>query len=59
MHVTKLSKEKPPLDYRKYSDDMSRLLEATATLLEREWPAKYQHIDSARTIFFSKYARRY
>jgi len=52
MHVTKLSKDKPPLDYRKYSDDVSRLFEATANLLEREWPAEYRHVDSARTIFF-------
>lgn len=26
--------------------------EATANLLEREWPTRYRHIDSARTVFF-------
>ena len=48
----KLSKDKEALDYRKYSDDLARLFEATANLLEREWPQRYKHIDSARTIFF-------
>ena len=48
----KLSKDKEALDYRKYSDDLARLFEATANLLEREWPQRYKYIDSARTIFF-------
>lgn len=48
----KISKDKEALDYRKYSDDLARLFEATANLLEREWPQKYKHVDSARTIFF-------
>src|SRR6266478_6540973 len=52
MEDTRFLKEKGELDYRKYGDDISRLFEATANLLEREWPAKYKHIDSARTIFF-------
>jgi hypothetical protein len=52
MHTPKLSKEKGELDYQKYGDDLTRLFEATANLLEREWPSKYRHIDSARTVFF-------
>lgn len=29
-----------------------KLLVSIANLLEREWPARYQHVDSARLIFF-------
>src|SRR5687767_4146977 len=49
---TKLSKEKGQLDYQKYGEDLARLFEATANLLEREWPTRYKDIDSARTVFF-------
>jgi len=52
MEDTKFTKEKGELDYQKYGDDLARLFEATANLLEREWPAKYRQIDSARVTFF-------
>jgi hypothetical protein len=48
----KLSKEKGALDYRKHGDELARLFEATANLLEREWPQRYKQVDSARTVFF-------
>jgi hypothetical protein len=52
MEDTRFVREKGELDYQKYGDDLARLFEATANLLEREWPARYKQIDSARTVFF-------
>ncbi|MDX6384206.1 MAG: hypothetical protein QOK48_1779 [Blastocatellia bacterium] len=52
MEKSDARKEKGELDYQKYGADLSRLFEATANLLEREWPAKYKPIDSARVVFF-------
>jgi hypothetical protein len=46
------TKETGELDYQKYGAELARLFEATATLLEREWPTKYGAIDSARVVFF-------
>ncbi len=51
MDDTRFINEKGELDYQKYGADLARLFEATANLLEREWPTKYKQIDSARTIF--------
>lgn len=52
MEEKESTKEKGALDYQKYGVDLARLFEATANLLEREWPAKYKQIDSARVVFF-------
>jgi hypothetical protein len=52
MEKTESKKEKGELDYQKYGADLARLFEATANLLERDWPAKYRPIDSARVVFF-------
>ena len=47
-----MDKKDGGLNYQVVSDDLKNLFEATANKLEREWPARYRGIDSARTIFF-------
>lgn len=45
-------KEKETLDYKLVQDTLEKLMEATANLLEREWPQAYRQIDSSRVVFF-------
>jgi len=45
-------KPKEELNYHTSSDDLARLFEATANLLERKWDKRHKNVDSARTIFF-------
>jgi hypothetical protein len=47
-----MDKKDGGMNYQVVSDDLKNLFEATANKLEREWPARYRGIDSARTIFF-------
>ena len=49
---SRASKEKGEFDYKVIQDQFESLCEATANLLEREWPKAYQHVDSARVVFF-------
>ena len=44
--------EIPAMNYKLIQDTFEKLLEATANLLERDWPAKYHPVDSARVVFF-------
>jgi hypothetical protein len=41
----------PAMDYKMIQDTLEKLCEATANLLEREWPKHYR-VDSARVVFF-------
>lgn len=52
MEDTRFTKEKGEFDYKVIQETLERLCEATANLLEREWPAKYERVDSARVTFF-------
>lgn len=52
MEGMRVTKAKGILDYLVIQRDLEQLFEAIANKLEREWPARYQHVDSARTIFF-------
>jgi hypothetical protein len=48
-----MSNEEPlDLDYQKVNRELVTLFEATANKLEREWPARYANVDSARVIFY-------
>jgi len=47
-----MGKEKGEMDYKLIQDTLEKLMEATANLLEREWPKHYQHVDSSRVVFF-------
>jgi len=49
---TKTGGEIPAMSYKLIQDTFEKLLEATANLLERDWPAKYHAVDSARVVFF-------
>jgi len=42
------------LDWQVIKEKLEELLEACANHLEREWPAKYAHIDSSRIIQFTR-----
>lgn len=44
----------PPLDFGAIKDRLEELLEASANFLEREWPSRYSHVDSARVIFYTR-----
>ena len=52
MEDTKFTKEKGEFDYKVIQETLEKLCEATANLMEREWPAKYRQVDSARVVFF-------
>lgn len=55
MEDTRLTKDKGDLDFQVVADDLARLFEAIANLLERDWDkqhGRYGHVDSARTVFF-------
>lgn len=52
MRTTRVSKDKGELDYGVIKDKLLYLLEATANKLEREWPPRYRHVDSADIMFF-------
>jgi hypothetical protein len=48
-----MSDEEPlDLDYQKVRRELVTLFEATANKMEREWPARYTHVDSVRVIFY-------
>ena len=47
-------KEKGQFNPKIIQDPLEMLLVATANKLEREWPFRYQHVDSARVIFFTR-----
>ena len=40
------------MNYKWVQETLEKLFEATANLLEREWPAHYRQVDSARVVFF-------
>lgn len=44
----------PALDFDVVKDRLGELLQASANLLEREWPARYSNIDSSKIIFFTR-----
>lgn len=51
MEDTRFIKDKEAFDYKVIQDTLEKLCEATANLLEREWPAELK-VDSARVVFF-------
>lgn len=50
MEDTQFLKDKESLDYKLIQEDVERLCIAIPRLLERNWPDKYAHVDSARII---------
>ena len=52
MEDTRIDRERDALDYKLIQGNLETLFEATANLLEREWPAHYESVDSSRVAFF-------
>jgi hypothetical protein len=46
--------KKDIFDARLIQEPLAKILAATANKLEREWPTRYQLIDSARVVFFTR-----
>lgn len=46
--------EEPSLDFGVIKNQLEDLLEASANLLEREWPRRYANVDSGRVIFYTR-----
>jgi len=49
-----VKKDQPDLDFSVVQGCLEELLEASANFLERQWPNKYQIVDSARVIFYTR-----
>jgi hypothetical protein len=43
------------IDFNSFSGDLHNLLVAIPNLIQRNWPRRYWHIDSSRTIFKARF----
>lgn len=48
-----IDENKGMMNYKVVNEDLEKLFEAVANLLEREWDDRYRNVDSARVIFFT------
>lgn len=51
MEDAQFGKEKEPFNYKLVQENIDELCIAIPRLIERRWPKKYAHVDSARIIF--------